>query len=259
MPFEDLQPDEKVDFRKRLARLDVDENALLADELVVPAASEITLTAATESGVQPRILKTSNLDKVRQWVGIPEAILESELRKPTRRLRALEFRGEQQLRTRSTTRIDERLSRPELAAISGVSAPDLIAAVQRFKAAESATQAAVRLKPDQLEVLRTAAYAYVRGDKQSVEIYKGAIERFFGFFEIAAWLFTTVRVEKNSVLTFGPGVHKLTAYKVVLEPGAKIRSYGHLTVDCTILERKPKLNIQLPPHVITGTFPRRFP
>lgn len=256
MRFAELPPEEQRDFRGRLGRLDLDETALIADELVIEEGGQRVLSLTAESSLQPRILETTDLDKVRQWVGVPEGLTSPELNRPTRRLNTEILEGISAFRTGATSRISDRMT-----AISGISAARLGDAVRRFNEADVAAPPE-RLRVDELEVLRHAAYMYVNGDQALARPYKAVVEQFFGTFEIPTWLFTSVHVKKNAVLQFGKGSHNLTAHKITLEPGATIRSYGHLTVNCSIIERKKGPSVNFPHLVttITARSPiRRFP
>jgi len=246
MKFSELSSKEKGDFRNRLKQLDLDESALISDELVVEEGSQKELSLTEESSIRPRVLETTDLDKVRQWVGAPEGILSAEINRPTRRLNTSLVSGLSSFRTAATSRLSDHMM-----AISGISAAKLTESVRRYKSAGEGTTSE-RLKTDELEVLRHAAYTYVRGDRALAESYKTAIENFFVKFEIPAWLFTSIHVKKNAVLQFGQGAHNLTAYKIILEKGATIRNYGHLTVNCSVIERKKGPSITLPSHVATS-------
>jgi hypothetical protein len=131
-------------------------------------------------------------------------------------------------------------------------AAELHKAVTSLRSTDTAVSGRGRLSRDQLETLRFAAQAYVRGDLSVAADLKPAIEGFFEHFQVAAWPFILVTVKSNAVLEFGPGAHNLTAHKILVEPGGTIRSRGHLTVNCTVLERdKKKVLPKLPPHVFT--------
>jgi hypothetical protein len=183
---------------------------------------------------------TNDLDTVRRWVGTPEALMERpEFVDPIRRFPELAAIGASDVRTharrrRATTGGAEAAR----AAFANITPQALAGSVSRFKAAEGPDRKTAVPSSEALDVLRAAAYTHVRGNKTLVADYKTAVEAFFVEFEIAAWLFTEIRVQANSVLQFGEGANVCKAYSVVLEPGAKIRSFGHLTVDCTRLRRE---------------------
>jgi hypothetical protein len=95
------------------------------------------------------------------------------------------------------------------------------------------------LRHEELQELKSAAQAYIRGEQRMVGPYKSLLEAFYGDFQVAGWFFTTVVVESGAVLEFGKGANVLSAYKVVVEQGGTIRSKGTLTVDCTVLSSPP--------------------
>lgn len=254
MAFADLSDDHRHDFSDRLQRLKLDENALLADELVVPASRRIVLSQTEETEVQPLRLVTQDLDEVRRWIGIPQAVLHA---KPDK-LRSMPCLSTSKRRTRTARLRDIKDNKtPDFAKMTGVKPDEIAKAVDRYVGQGRCRED--RPKADHLEALRAAAHIYVRGDFTKVAELKLTIEQYFGRFEIAVWPFLIVRVKKNSVLHFGPGSNSLTVWKVIIEPGGIIRSHGHLTVDCTILEREPDLSFHLPAHVVKSLAPRRYP
>jgi hypothetical protein len=95
-----------------------------------------------------------------------------------------------------------------------------------------------QLDDDDLNNVRLAARAYVRGDSKLVTSYSPLFSRAIGTITIPVWPMLSVTVASGSVLHFGPGVHALVAYQVTIEDGGRIVSQGHLTVNCTRF-RKP--------------------
>jgi len=251
MPFASLDAEQQAAFRRRLARLDLDENAIIAEELVVPEGTTMQLSPSPESGGEPRRLVTGDLDVLRRWIGTPSELEDN--RRVTDVIRRLQ-------RFPALTTAMTAAGRPPTSARGGtaaVSLADLLAirpadvesSVTRFRAADERERAQVRPSSVELEALRAAAYTYVHGNKASAAPFKTAVEKYFGSFEVWAWLYTEIRVKRNATLVYGPGANVATAHLVVLEPGAKIRSYGHLRVDCSILRRE-KSSIVLPGHVL---------
>jgi hypothetical protein len=252
MRFESLDADQQAAFRRRLARLGVDENALIADELIVPPGTTMQLSPSPEAGGEPRRLVTGDLDILRKWVGTPDAL------KDNRRVSDLHRRLTRFPTLAAATAATGRLARTAtragtasvtLADLIDVRPPELESAVTRHRAAVDVGRPDVRLSVLELETLRAVADTYVHGNKASVAQFKSAVEKFFGLFEVWGWFYTEIRVTKNSTLTFGPGANVATAHQVVLEPGARIRSFGHLRLDCSILKRE-KFSVALPSHVL---------
>lgn len=244
----ELAPAEREAFLKRLQKLDLDESAVLADELTITANTKTTLSRSTMgSKLEPLILRTKDLDDVRRWVGLPEPVAAEEGKRPSSRLATVAVPGaavRQRVRVKAQAQPAAAEAMP--AEFSAREIGDLVTRAGGGMASARA------LKVEQLDVLRSAARAYVRGNKAAASAYKPAIEAMFVEFEVAAWLFRTVRVGRNAVLEFGTGVHHLTAYKVIMEPGAKIRSYGHLTVDCVVHEAPSPIVLGPLTHVLVN-------
>jgi hypothetical protein len=68
-----------------------------------------------------------------------------------------------------------------------------------------------------------------------LEVY---IPKLIGQVSIWQWLFPTIIVRSGSALTFsGAGVHSLVAYKLIVEPNARIVvNQAAVSIDCTQLE-----------------------
>ncbi|HTW82915.1 MAG TPA: hypothetical protein VMD91_02465 [Candidatus Sulfotelmatobacter sp.] len=97
--------------------------------------------------------------------------------------------------------------------------------------------AASALTAEATAAIRTAAAAYLFGESSSVSAYQSAIEKYFKNFQIIFWPFYTITVGANSTLTMGPGQNVLSAWKIVLEKGAKVKAaQGALKVDSVILQ-----------------------
>lgn len=89
----------------------------------------------------------------------------------------------------------------------------------------------------ELNIIRTAARAYVRGNSALVKGYKQIIERAIGIVELPVWAYLTIKVSAGSTLAFGPGINVLVAYDIEIEDGGRIVSQGHLTVNVTKLRK----------------------
>lgn len=259
MPFAKLDAEQQHSFRRRLARFDVDETALIAEELVVPEGTTVSLSPSSESGGEPRRLVTQDLDTLRRWVGVPDGLDDNpKLADTARFVRAFPALA---AKLPQTTTRPRRVSARAAADAKVVSLSDLVEvapdalreSVSRYVAGDERQRLVNRLSNDELETIRAAAYSYVHGTKESASQYKVAVEAYFGNFEVWGWFYTEIRVKKNSTLVFGPGANVATAYRVILEPGARIRSFGHLRVDCTELT-KQKWTIVLPDHVVANDF-----
>ncbi|MCU1432284.1 MAG: hypothetical protein JWP95_1389 [Actinotalea sp.] len=255
MPFDTLEPEQQQAFRTQLARFDVDETALIAEELVVPEGTTVSLSPSSESGGEPRRLVTSDLDTLRRWVGLPEG-LDSHpvLTDAARFVRAFPTLAAKVPALSRPRRVSARaaaeVASMSLADLVEVRPEALVASVGRYAAADERERMVNRLSSDELDTIRAAAYAYVHGSKATASPYKRAVEDYFKAFEVWGWFYTEIRVKRNSTLVFGAGANVATAYRVILEPGARIRSYGHLRVDCTQLTKQKA--IVLPDHVFAN-------
>lgn len=93
------------------------------------------------------------------------------------------------------------------------------------------------LTSEHLTNIRAAMRAYIYGDSRMVEHYRPWIEKAFPSFSIHVWPFIEITVKSGSVLELGSGMHSLVAYKLTIEAGGIVRSYGHMNVNVTILEK----------------------
>lgn len=262
MDLSDLRPDERADFEKRVARLGVDPQALDDDTLEVEPGASMRLEMAGESPVSPMIFQTSDLDVLRRWIGTPDLAVAQRTTQPyeaiirNRDAATHNFAAPARDKKRRLTKKATGRKSAALAEITGVEPSGLLAAVNRAKL----EPAQARLNAVEVDTIRAAARTYIHGDKKVSEAFKPAIEAYFGEFQIAVWLKKKIVVKKNATLTLGTGVHNLTAYELVIEPGGRIRSHGHLTVSVTKI-RRPTLvspGLSLPNHVLTvNTLPRR--
>jgi hypothetical protein len=92
MDLDKLTERDSADFRNRMARLGMDEKAIIADVLEVEGTTK-RLEMAAHSDQRPYILETSDLDLVRWWIGVPETVAKVLARQPHERV-VLEGGGE---------------------------------------------------------------------------------------------------------------------------------------------------------------------
>lgn len=242
----------------------MDQQVLRDEDLVVPRGASLQLSHRTGGPLSPHMLITKDIDVVRKWIGVPEAIERVRFATPAvadaavlpvaLRPRQPSF-GLEEVRRRAML----RASAP---GASAVRASELRASTARASAmrargvAEGAEVAEPErfdprlLRHEELQELKSAAQAYVRGEQRMVGAYKSLLEAFYGDFQVAGWFFTTVVVESGAVLEFGKGANVLSAYKVVVEQGGTIRSKGTLTVDCTVLS-SPSTGITVRPDLLS--------
>lgn len=263
MDLTKLTPEDRSDFESRLARLGLDLSAVDDDPLEVESGKNLRLEMAGESPVSPMIFETKDIDTLRRWIGTPDRAIKSRTTQPFEPIiRSTGFAADvlsasakpKRRRSKSAKASAVRLS-GTLADLTKVEPKVLLESVNRAKAEPDR----FRLKSDEVETIRAAARNFIHGDLKLVEGFKPVIEAFFGEFQIAVWLKTRIVVKRNSTLTLGAGVHNMTAYELVIEPGGRIRSHGHLTVSMTKIRRPAMVNpgLVLPNHVLTvNTLPR---
>lgn len=270
MPLRDLDEQDQRHFLSRLARYGVDQQVLRDEDLVVPRGTNLQLSHRTGGPLSPHMLITRDIDVVRKWIGVPEAIERVRFATPAvadvaampaaLRPRQPTF-GLDEVRRRATL----RASTPGASAVraSELRATALRANTLRARGiAEGAEMASPErldhrlLRHEELQELKSAAHAYIRGEQRMVGAYKSLLEAFYGDFQVAGWFFTTITVESGAVLELGRGANVLSAYKVVVEQGGTIRSKGTLTVDCTILS-SPPTGIRIRPDLL-DTVATRF-
>lgn len=262
MDISSIPEKDRNDFRKRMARLGLDETAAIAEEIEASNGATVSLSMAQESAVKPLILQTSNLDTLREWIGSPDKALEKQVVAPFARMPEIgQMAGglpniTPGLRRASISReAVANLTGRKLSDVTGVNPVKLLDQVKRLR--EAPVSSAMRLAAAEIDTIRAAARTYLRGDQKLVAEYKPAVEAYFGVFQIAVWLCLTIRVKKNSTLSLGPGVNNLTAYQIIIEEGGRVSSRGHLNVNATIIRRSSGGGIRLPEHVLTG--PLRSP
>jgi hypothetical protein len=226
---------DREEFIRRLSKYGLNEQSVIQPELVVLPSTKIKLTwgGNISSFREPLVLRTRDLADVKRWVGIPDTFLERGGSGPRVSLP----------RTLPTRLVPTPQPSPIATQPTGTTtAPRPLSAVLRPTRGSTAEALArpelSSLTTTQLAEVPLAARAYIFGNSKLVAKHKPVVEAVLGIIQIPIWPFFTIVVRANSVLEFGPGNHILTAGRLVLEPGAKVRSYGNLNVDCTIIEKQ---------------------
>lgn len=224
-------------FSKRLAVYGLSMDSLHGNELRVTRDSMLTLSMSGATHAQPRILRTTDLDVVKRWVGVDDRVAERHARHvciPP--LRGGGSAGHAQVggATEKDRLKQEREQR------------GAAAYTQDAGAAQAEAKAAGGVAREQLEAVHVAARAYVRGYSKAVPPeYKKAVEAVYKEFLIPIWAYSRIVVETGSVLQLGTGSNVLAAWEIEVQGSGTIRSRGHLTVDCRNL-RHSKLIIANP-------------
>lgn len=228
-----LSPEDRDDFKARLGVFGVDESVIAAPELTTTPSTITTLTTRpdTPSQFRPVLLRTSDFDRVNQWIGVPDSTFDHadavvELPAARREGVLSRFAGPR------AAVIERGVSR-RLTVGPGGAGP----AEARAVGAPPAAELVASMSSEDLSEVRAAARAYLRGDSRRLAGYKPVIEAVFPVVEIPLWPFLNITVKSGSVLEFGPGPHALVAHTLTIEEGGVVRSYGDLTVSATILRR----------------------
>ncbi len=273
MPLKDLSGEDRMDFQQRLARLDLDEKIVTNDTLIVESGKGTRLDSSGESAIRPLILQTSDISVLRKWIGTPEHAVQKRSVAPfagilrSSRLEGIDLgralkpskagagaaKSGSRITRSAKSKAGGRTPSLSLAEATGLRGDMLMEKVEAFRKADLTKRPDLALSSVEKETIRAAARELVHGDAQSVSEFKPAVEAFFVDFQVAVWLFTAIRIEANATLTLGTGVHNLTAYRMVIEDGGLVRSYGHLHVNVTQMKNPSSgPSVVLPSHVLTG-------
>ena len=70
--FDSIPDAQRADFLKRLAIYGLGETSILQPDLVVPSKTTMTLSADTRSFLRPHVLATTDLNELKNWIGVPD-------------------------------------------------------------------------------------------------------------------------------------------------------------------------------------------
>lgn len=219
-------------FAKRLAAYGLTMDSLHAGELRVTRDSMLTLSMSGNTHVQPRVLRTTDLDVVKRWVGLDDRVARSHARhvcipplrehQPSGRVQAGGDPEQERMQAQRALR----------------------AGAEQQDRTSLESRAAGTVSRKRMEAVQLAARTYVRGDSKAVPAgYKEVVEAVFKEFLIPIWAFSRIVVENGSVLQLGPGSNVLAAWEVEVQGSGTIRSKGHLKVDCTNLRHTSLLRL----------------
>jgi hypothetical protein len=213
-----LSDEDRADFEQRLETFGLDASSLLAPSLQTTKSSITSLALSpTPSAYTPIILRTSSFDDLNQWIGVPDEVFDDAA---------------------PVVELPDIINvSDDLAVRPGVDKPKRVRERTNVVAREVEQLSVQDLASQDLQTLRTAGRAYLRGDSRVVATYRPLLELVFANAQIAVWPFLDVTVRSGSVLEFGPGQHALVAHRVTIERGGVIRSHGNLNVSATVLER----------------------
>jgi hypothetical protein len=77
MPIQ-MNEEDRNDFERRLAKYGLTASSVLAEELVTVPSSVTPLHAGpnTEGVFRPITLRTSNIDQLNRWIGVPDVLFD---------------------------------------------------------------------------------------------------------------------------------------------------------------------------------------
>ncbi|GEM_PF-1372124 len=222
-----LPAQDRDDFQKRLQVYGMNVASVQEPLAVMPAAN-VTLAYGPnqQSARAPFVVQTTDMSHVKRMIGIEDRVAQNF--SATRALPGAISLG---MRVAGRTMGLGDAGAPSFHASPGM-AMDSVAQTSTV-APEHLNQ----LDDDDLNNVRLAARAFVRGDSKLVASYSPLFTSVIGQITIPIWAMLTVTVHSGATLSFGPGVNTLVAYQVIIENGGRILSHGHLTVNCTKLVR----------------------
>jgi len=220
---------DREDFQKRLQVYGIDINAV-QEPLSVAGSSVVNLAFGPNqpSVRQPHVLETTDLAQVKRWIGVEDRIgqrLTPRLKLPGR----IDLGG----RTPAVG------GRPvgDAQARKFQASPNMMMDEGGGYGSSLSDDDLRMLDADDVNNVRLAARAFVRGDSRLVGSFQPLFSSVIGKIIVPIWPLLSIHVASGSVLEFGPGVHALVAYEVIIEDGGKIVSRGHLTVNCTKMQQ----------------------
>ena len=238
------QPD-RQDFERRLSLYGLNSSAL-QEPLVVASSVRVSLAYGPnrESVRQPQVIKTQDIDAVKRMIGIDDRIAKSISPK-------VSLPGRIEIGRSSISaggRAERDVGAGSYLASPGLAVGDPAAAATKLNQFDLAS-----MDSETLKNVRVATKAFVRGNSELVASYKPIISQVIGSITIPIWPILKVTVASGAVLEFGPGVNVLVAYEVEIEPGGVVRSFGHLTINCTQLTR-PRFRVTTTTTTTRGPF-----
>jgi hypothetical protein len=230
-----LSEEDRQDFERRLANYGLD-TSVVQEGITVQPSSRLILAhgPGRDTFIKPVVLEVNEFDKLTRMIGVDDRIFQRMPQKGPlpRRIDLPLGEGAQR-----------RVAGPGLA-VAAMPQPEAIPPSIDFEKLTSAD----------LDNIRIAARAYLRGNSALVASFKSILETIIGIVIVPVWPVLFVKVSSGSTLEFGPGVNVLVAYDIEIEDGGKIVSHGHLTVSCTKL-RKVLRRVVIKPH--TGVLAKK--
>lgn len=231
-----IPQEDREDFQKRLQVFGIDA-ATVQEPLSVTRADTVTLAYGPNrpSARAPLVIETTDFAHVKRMVGIDDRLFTT---RPTN----VALPGRIDLASKATAASSTRLVRPA-AATQVRAAAGLMMDPDAAKSVVVSDEELRMLDADDVENVRVAARAFVRGDSKMVASYSPLFEKVIGRITIPVWPILSIHIASGSTLQFGTGVHALVAHQITIEEGGKIVSRGHLTVSCTKMNKPGRMVI----------------
>jgi hypothetical protein len=241
-----LSAEDRQDFERRLGVYGMNASAVQEPLAVTSSAVTLAYGPNRPSARAPFVLQTRDFAAVKRMVGIDDRVLRNVAPRVT-------LPGAIELGGRRPTGIAGAIGAIRDPESRGYTAAPGLAMDDPGQAAALSDADLNALDDESINNIRIAARAYVRGNSQLVASYRPLVERVVGQVTIPIWAILNVTVASGSVLEFGPGVNVLVAHKVTIESGGRIRSRGHLTVNCTSITKPGRIIARpLNPNLIGG-------
>lgn len=237
-----IPSEDREDFQKRLRIFGIDTNAV-QEPLAVTRSDTVMLAYGPNrpSARAPFVVETTDLAHVKRMVGVDDRVFAT---RPTN----VALPGRIDLASKiaaGTTNTAALRATP--AATQMRAAAGMMMDADTAKSMVVGDEELRMLDADDVNNVRVAARAFVRGDSKMVTSYAPLFEKVIGRITIPVWPILSIHVASGSVLQFGTGVHALVAYQITIEEGGKIVSRGHLTVSCTKMNKPGRTVIVLLP------------
>jgi hypothetical protein len=170
----------------------------------------MTLSSAAKSFLRPHVLTTTDLDELKNWIGIPDKRFKEGLPSAF---------------SKTHIPLPKKLSTGKAAHPAGQLTEEANVTQRAFSSAD-------------YDKIRLATMSYVWGNSAHLADFKPIVEEALGRFQIAVWPFLTITVHTGAVLEIGGGANVLCAWKIIIQEGGQVRGLDtNLQVRCTILQK----------------------
>ncbi len=231
--FDSLSQEDREIFKKNLLHYGLQEITPIKKELVISPRSSITLSTSPreKSYVAPIMLKTNDLDELKQWIGLNDRTVKG------RNLTSRDSQREMKDYRRKLKPFDTRVSLSK--EVSEANSEIRMSKSSAFQPLKSTTEKTMTRSKSSatLDAIRTYTHAYLYGDSTLVKEHKAILEAHFVSFEVPLWFFESIIVRSGSTLYLGTGSNILAAHELNIESGGKIKSFGNLTISVNRLRK----------------------